>query len=358
METTDYSGMFVYQDDHLEYILTPEGRLKWDDHVNQFYAEYFIKDHLGNVRTVITSDPHVHYIVQGTDYYPFGQEITVYGASDNQIKYNSKELQTDAGLNWYDYGARFYDQVLGRWHSVDPVAESYFSFSSYNYVRNNPILRVDKFGMWDVTVHLYNNREQYGYGVAIVTDRKGNEVYRFNIRAEGTGGRDRMQTKADTPLGVYDIPNDNPWITGGSRQSYGPNARLNMSPESGEIVDSGRDLIRMHGGRQEAYNKVTKKWEAVSNAQLKKTHGCLRAYDTDMATFKQITDNLQTNDSKETPGQVTITDDLEKEVTPASEVNMVEVNITYDVPAAELVYWQNIVSNLLNSNNNIENGGQ
>ncbi|MDY0202485.1 MAG: RHS repeat-associated core domain-containing protein, partial [Tenuifilaceae bacterium] len=273
----------------------------------------------------------------------------------NKYRYNGKELQDDFGLDWYDYGARFYDPVLGRWHVVDPVSESYFSYSSYNYVRNNPILRIDKFGKWDVTVHVYNDREQYGYGVAIVTDRNGNEVYRFNVRAEGTGGRDRMQTNADTPLGVYDIPDNNPWLTGENRVSYGSNARLNMSPESGEIVDVGRDLIRIHGGRQEVYNKKTKKWEPVSNPRLKKTFGCLRAYDTDMDTFKQITDNLQANDSEETPGQVTITDDLEQEVTQASEDNAVEVNVTYNVPEGELDYWKNFVNKLLNNNNN--NGG-
>jgi hypothetical protein len=38
---------------------------------------------------------------------------------------------------------------------------------------------------WDVTVHVYNNRAEYGYGIAIVTDEDGNEVYRFNVRAGG-----------------------------------------------------------------------------------------------------------------------------------------------------------------------------
>jgi hypothetical protein len=63
-------------------------------------------DHLGNVKSVVTSDPGQSYPAQGTDYYPFGLEIPVYGASDNQTKYNSKELQTEADLDWYDYGAR------------------------------------------------------------------------------------------------------------------------------------------------------------------------------------------------------------------------------------------------------------
>ena len=220
----------------------------------------------------------------------------------------------------FDYGARFYDPQIGRWHVVDPMSDMRPSWSPYNFVRNNPILRLDPNGMWDVTVHVYNNREQYGYGVAIVTDRNGNEVYRYNVRVEGTGGRDRTQTNADTPLGVYDIPDNNAWLTGGSRASYGPNARLNMTPVSGEIEESGRDQIRIHGGRQEVYNSKTKTWSAVENQELKKTHGCVRAYDTDMSQFKQITDNLQTNDAEEVPGQVTVVDDLQQVVTPVSVV--------------------------------------
>ncbi|NHN28180.1 RHS repeat-associated core domain-containing protein, partial [Flavobacterium jejuense] len=67
--------------------------------------------------------------------------------STYQYKYNGKELQTELGLNMYDYGARNYDPTLGRWMNMDPLAEKYIDFSPYNYVLNNPVKFVDPDGM-------------------------------------------------------------------------------------------------------------------------------------------------------------------------------------------------------------------
>lgn len=84
-----------------------------------------------------------------------------------------------------------------------------------------------------------------------------------------------------------------------------------MVPESGEIVESGRSDIRMHGGRQEFQDKDGI-WHRKEKVELKKNYGCIRVSDEDMKTFKTITDNLESTDDQEKPGKVFVSDDIDK----------------------------------------------
>ena len=66
-------------------------------------------------------------------------------ANPNSIyKFTGKERDDKTH---YDYfGARFYDSRIGRWLSVDPVADKYAGWSPYNYAMDNPLKFIDPDG--------------------------------------------------------------------------------------------------------------------------------------------------------------------------------------------------------------------
>ncbi len=81
--------------------------------------------------------------------FPFGEEMAAQhagGAYATRYKFNGKELDPQTG--YYYYGARYYDPVVSRWLSIDPLAEKYPGLSPYNYTANNPVMLVDPDGKW------------------------------------------------------------------------------------------------------------------------------------------------------------------------------------------------------------------
>ena len=142
--TTDYCGNVVYENGVQKLLLTDEGYVTLSD--GKYH--YYLKDHQGNNRVVINQSGTVE---ETNHYYPFGG---VFASSGNvqPYKYNGKELDAKKGLNWYDYGARHYDAALGRFTTVDPSAENYYSTSPFTYCLNNPLNYIDPLGTDTVDV--------------------------------------------------------------------------------------------------------------------------------------------------------------------------------------------------------------
>ncbi|HTK19771.1 MAG TPA: RHS repeat-associated core domain-containing protein, partial [Mucilaginibacter sp.] len=107
---------------------------------------YYLGDNLGNTRVMFDSQTSPLTPVQSDDYYPFGLEI--HGANmpslKNEYLYNKKELQEE--IKQYDYGARFYDPVIGRFTTIDRFAEKYRTHTPYHYGLNNPTGNIDIHG--------------------------------------------------------------------------------------------------------------------------------------------------------------------------------------------------------------------
>ena len=139
--TISYYGQFIYQGSTLSKVLTSEGF--YDPTLGIYH--YYLKDHLGNNRITYYYSGSTPVIDQEEEYYPFGSMFAQNNLDKNTYLYNGKELNNEFFEN-YDYGARFYDPAIGRFHSVDPHAEKYNSWTPYLYGANNPIRYEDTEG--------------------------------------------------------------------------------------------------------------------------------------------------------------------------------------------------------------------
>jgi RHS repeat-associated protein len=146
--TTNYISNFVYNNNIVAYAQIGEGRIVFNS-MTTIYNESDITDNLGNVRATFRINASGQaQLLQTFDYYPFG--LRVKGGTDitypNEYMYQGKELDNENGLNWYNFHARMYDPILGRWHTPDP-AQQYVS--PYMAMGNDPVNRVDPNGMED-----------------------------------------------------------------------------------------------------------------------------------------------------------------------------------------------------------------
>lgn len=139
----DYCGPLVYEGEVLQKILFDGGYV---DMVGQSPSyHFFLRDHLGSVRVVAAEDGTVEQV---NHYYPFGSLFsdprTISGNSTNRQRFIGKELNMESGL--YDFSARFLDPLLGRFTTVDPLAERYPDISPYVYCAGDPVNALDPDG--------------------------------------------------------------------------------------------------------------------------------------------------------------------------------------------------------------------
>ena len=220
LSRTEYRGNLVCADDTLKYILFDGGLIAMDRAEPEYL--FFLRDHLGSTRVVARSNGKA---VQVNHYYPYGMAYAsgrmsgnaeahpVTGEGGNVIdgdleiggetggmelarpgasqpyRFLGNELYTSNSLGLYDFSARMYDPALGRFLSVDPMAEGYRHLSPYAYCAGNPVVYVDKDGqvIGRVVVGAVVGAAING-GIALLSGESGREVLGAAARGAIEGG--------------------------------------------------------------------------------------------------------------------------------------------------------------------------
>ena len=152
----------------------------------QWRTYYSLTDHLGNVRAeFVAHDSGLPELVQQTDYYPFGYTLrrNDFGSQHpNRRLFGGKELQDEtlAGntLDWYDFEARMYDSLIGRFMTTDAKEEKYYNISPYVYCLNNPMIIVDPTG--DTVRYADDNSREIVERLLCKTNEDGSKNSNYN----------------------------------------------------------------------------------------------------------------------------------------------------------------------------------
>jgi RHS repeat-associated protein len=129
--------------------MNTSGRLRNQPQMETIH--FYHPDHLGSSDVITDASGAV---VESTEFYPYGRPRYEESAGfDSEYKYTGKELDKESGLMYYE--ARYYEPVIGRFVSVDPMGmnpeEQSLGISNslnlYAYALDNPLAYIDPTGL-------------------------------------------------------------------------------------------------------------------------------------------------------------------------------------------------------------------
>ncbi|MEP1230087.1 MAG: RHS repeat-associated core domain-containing protein [Litorimonas sp.] len=198
---------------------------------------YIHNDHLGSAQSGTATNG---VVIWRERYTPFGSEIVGVADNDNQAGFTGHIKDGATGLNYMQ--ARYYDPVIGRFLSVDPVTMIQTGnpahFNRYAYANNDPVNLVDPDGR-KATAHFSPKN-----GAFFIRD---NDTGAFAFSSNfftGQSGLTSSQTGGPVPSGNFSILSRPGEMAG--MQAF----RLEAidSNFGDDKINGGRELIRLHNG--------------------------------------------------------------------------------------------------------------
>jgi len=142
----------------LEYIQFDEGRIRTTSSYTTFLLadeiqyEYYLKDHLGNVRMVVEKDEATGELIvsQENHYSPYGLKLEGYinntSIASNPNPYGFGGSEIESALNTWHLHYRMYDPAIGMFWQVDPAKHAYNMIGQYSWPFNDPANFTDPLG--------------------------------------------------------------------------------------------------------------------------------------------------------------------------------------------------------------------
>ncbi len=190
---------------------------------NQYY---YIVDHLGSVEAMTGKKANV---IEEYYYDVFGNS-ELRDSENNQLPasnignsrlFAGREFDTES-LNYY-HRFRYYHSRLGRYQQADSLFFS-DSLNLYSYVGNNPVNKIDPFGLWSWTLEGYFPDIFIGGAISFGINPKGGLFVSARIGI-GIGGGIYYDPKGSSPGWdpcQYSAINASIGIFGGGALAYGP----------------------------------------------------------------------------------------------------------------------------------------
>jgi RHS repeat-associated protein len=135
---------------------------------------------------------------------------------EQRYRFNGKEFSEDLGL--YDYGARWYDPAIGRFTTIDPLADQFANQSPYHYAYNNPLRFIDPDGRSADDIIVKGNSNDVKFLMTNLRRLTNDELVRNpstgQVYIKKTGGQNVTRTLTEGSKLVRDlITDDNNTVT-------------------------------------------------------------------------------------------------------------------------------------------------